>query len=290
MDKTVVLILLTCVLIAVIILRSQSGYTNTKEIPKIIWTYWNEDTIPPFINKCINNFRRFNPDWDVRIATINDVPDDLRSLQPQYQSDWVRLYKLKDHGGVWLDASIILTESLEWIRKRQQLNQTEGLMFYSVRHTVDKNFPVVENWCIAAVPKSETIKKWFEEYDYARRKHGNNGIAYIEELETRFGKPMKNKLMANIDWPDYLIAYICHQKVLQIDNLSYKLFSWEVDDKGPYIYQYNSGWNSYKTVKKLTEGPAPYTPKIVKLIGADRKFIHDDMKIHPDSIFGKYLE
>jgi hypothetical protein len=200
------------------------------------------------------------------------------------------LNKLKDEGGVWLDASIILTESLEWIRKRQKLNDTEGLMFYSARHTIDKKYPVVENWCIASVPKSPTIQKWFDEYDYARKKHGDNGIAYIEDLDERFGKPNAQKMLAKIDWPDYLIAYICHQKVLYMDGVNSQDFSWEVDNKGPYVYQYESGWNSYKTVKSLADQPAVFTPKMVKLIGADRKFIIDDMKPHPDSIFGKYLD
>ena len=289
MDKVVIILLLLVVLV-VVVLRRWSGYAEIKEIPKIIWTYWDSDDMPPFIKKCINNFKKFNPDWDLRILGKSELPEYIQSLIPQYQSDWVRLAKLKDEGGVWLDASIILTESLDWIRSRQQLNETDGLMFYSSRHTIDANYPVVENWCIAAVPKSETIQKWFEEYDYARKKHRNNGISYIEELTERFGKPLKDKMLAKIDWPDYLTAYICHQKVMYIDEVSSKMFSWEVDNKGPYIFQYQSGWNSYKTVKALSDAPALFTPKIVKLIGADRRFIDDDKKPHPQSIFGKYLD
>lgn len=289
MDK-VLIILLLVVLMVVLLFHRVSTYETPKEIPKIIWTYWDSDDVPSFITKCINNFKKYNPDWDLRVVKKSEVPDYMQKLKPQYQSDWVRLDKLRTEGGVWLDASTILTESLDWIRAKQTLNKTDGLMFYSSRHTIDQKYPVVENWCISAVPNSTTIQKWFEEYDYARKKHGNNGIAYIEELEERFGKPMKTKMLAKIDWPDYLIAYICHQKVLYIDGVKSSDFSWEVDNKGPYIYQYESGWNSYNTVKNLSEKPATFTPKIIKLIGADRQFIHDGMKVHPKSIFGQYLE
>lgn len=280
-------VLLTVIVICLVLFKCKSNFQ--KEIPQTIWTFWSSKEKPPLIQKCLANFKKFNPDWTINVMNLDDVPEELRSLTPQRQSDWLRLNRLKDYGGVWLDASIILTEPLEWVRKIQQNDNTDGFMYYSNRHTVDKDTPVIESWFIAAVPQSPTIQKWFEEFDYACRKHGNDGRAYINDLVQRFGKGLQKKLLANIDMPDYLSVYISHQKVINIDKISSKDFSWELDETGPYVYHIKNAWNSEKTVKNLIEEPARYEPKLIKLIGSDRHYIRDDMKVHPESIFGKYL-
>ena len=277
--------ILLAVAIVVLILISKP---KLKEIPKTIWTYWNDDKRPDFIDKCINNFRRQNPDWDVRVLNANDIPPELRSLTPQRQSDWVRLHKLKDYGGVWLDASIILTEPLEWMRQRQQSEGTDGFMYYSVRHTINPNYPVIESWCIGAVPQSETVHKWYEEFDWACRNFGNDGDAYIASLDERFGSNIKSKIVANTDWPAYLTVYLSHQKALHVDGMSAKDFSWDQDDTGPYIYHYKNNWNPRETLKALSERPAEYSPKMIKIYSHDRKYMKDGVA-HPESIFGKFI-
>jgi hypothetical protein len=286
--KTVVILVLLVVVLVLVILRQPSDYTS-KTIPKTIWTYWDDENIPPFIQKCLNNWKRFNPDYNIQILKKNSIPKELHGLSAQRQSDWIRLHQLRNFGGIWMDASVITTESLDWVRKQVYSQNAEGFMYYSTRHTVDENFPVIESWFIAAVPGSETISKWFDEFNFACREFGNDGDAYLRHLEEKYGSEMKKKIVANIDWPSYLTVYVCHQKVLHIDNVSPKRFLWADDASGPYIYHYNTLFLGHKTISALSEKPAEFTPKMVKLYGEDRRHIKDDAKLHPDSFFAKYL-
>jgi mannosyltransferase OCH1-like enzyme len=42
----------------------------------------------------------------------------VHTLTLAKRSDWVRLELLNRYGGIWLDASTILTESLAWVLAR----------------------------------------------------------------------------------------------------------------------------------------------------------------------------
>ncbi|MBN9324309.1 MAG: capsular biosynthesis protein, partial [Delftia acidovorans] len=39
------------------------------EIPKTIWTYWNQSGLDPFVQQCVDSWRRQCPDHQVIVVT-----------------------------------------------------------------------------------------------------------------------------------------------------------------------------------------------------------------------------
>ncbi|CAE8735606.1 unnamed protein product, partial [Polarella glacialis] len=68
-------------------------------------------------------------------------------------ADWLRLTLLADHGGIWLDSSIVLTPPLDLL-----VNRTAQL---SGVHLEDVLF---ETYFIASTRKGKIISRWREEY------------------------------------------------------------------------------------------------------------------------------
>jgi hypothetical protein len=75
------------------------------------------------------------------------------------RADLIRLSLLIEHGGVWMDASIYLTEGIDWIVDRMAAHAHPYAMFYDRRH------PHPENWFIAvAGPRDPTLIRWRERF------------------------------------------------------------------------------------------------------------------------------
>jgi hypothetical protein len=107
-----------------------------EKIPKKLWAYW--DSSPPrFIMDCHAGWKRYNPSYEVNLIT-NDtlsefisskLPENFNDVSSQARSDWIRLAVLKEHGGIWMDASTVVTGDLAYIHMRQESEKTEGFMF-----------------------------------------------------------------------------------------------------------------------------------------------------------------
>jgi hypothetical protein len=93
-----------------------------------IWIYWHqgEGHAPPIVRMCISSWKRKNPRWHVHVldrrslddyVSLSDEIDLSRSdLTMQKISNLVRLYLLRQHGGVWADATLFCAEPLDnWL-------------------------------------------------------------------------------------------------------------------------------------------------------------------------------
>lgn len=283
----VVLGLVTVILILVIFRRSTSGFQG--EIPKIIWSYWDDPNVPLLTQKCMENWKRMCPDYDIRLLNKTDVPEEYKHLTPERQSDWLRLDRIKTHGGVWLDATVFLTESLDWVQ-----GSGEALMFYQEAMAKDKRQRMYESWFIASVPNGAFITALFNEFDFACKTFGNDGDKYIEHLRTSYGNETTEDILQNIfrGLIGYLTIYVCIQKVLKIDGIDGKLVTGIPGESGPILYQTKHRWNHEAVVNDLL-GPWPTegVNKLVKLVREDRKHLQnrDWMNPHPESIVAKFL-
>ena len=80
-------------------------------------------------------------------------------------ADFIRMIILKNHGGIWLDASLYLNIPLDWIHWYQITNQSEYVGYKirscGVRHKRNNKIPIVENWFMACVPNSKFISGSF---------------------------------------------------------------------------------------------------------------------------------
>ena len=88
---------------------------------RIIWQYWAQgyDRVPDVVRKCLESIDWFAADYTiVRLTDANlvdylDVPDFIQEKREKmttaHYSDLLRLMLLKTYGGIWMDATILLT-------------------------------------------------------------------------------------------------------------------------------------------------------------------------------------
>lgn len=280
-------VLLVFLVVLLCLLSTRSNFQS--EIPKIIWTYWDDPNVPLLTQKCMANWKRMCPDYDIRLLNKTDVPAEYKNLTPERQSDWLRLDRLKRYGGVWLDATVILTESLDWVQGSGEVH-----MFYQEAMAKDPSQRMYESWFIAAVPNSTFITAVFNEFDFACKMFGNDGDKYIEHLRKNHGNEKTEDILQNIfrGLIAYLTIYVCIQKVLKIDGIDGNLVKGISGESGPILYQTKHRWNHDKVIEDLL-GPWPRegVNKLVKLVREDRKRLQnlDRLHPHPTSIISKFL-
>jgi hypothetical protein len=134
-------------------------------VPKIIWMYWHqgEANAPFVVKRCIESWRRHNPDWEMRIldaenagqyADITNVPD---GLGRRFYANLLRLRLLKDHGGVWTDATVYCHRPLDdWM----PLLTTTG--FFAPGHPGPGRW--VSSWFLISTPGHILATAWEESY------------------------------------------------------------------------------------------------------------------------------
>lgn len=282
-----VVVAILLILTVVLIFKSRSYFQG--EIPKIIWSYWDDPNVPPLTQKCMDNWKRMCPEYEIKLLNKSDVPDEYKDLTPERQSDWLRLERLKTHGGIWLDASVILTESLDWVQ-----GSGEALMFYQKAMAKDKDARMYESWFIASIPNGKFITALFNEFDFACRTFKNDGDKYIEHLKKNYGSEKVEDILQNMyrGLVGYLTIYICIQKVIKVDRINQSLITGLTSESGPLLYHKKHSWNHENIINDLTgPWPAEGVNKLIKLVGKDRKELdkRDWMHSHPKSIFSKFL-
>lgn len=91
---------------------------------KIIWQYWAQgyDDVPEVVRKCLDSVSQFADGYKViRLSDANlsdylDIPECIKEkrsvISLAYFSDLLRCLLLSTYGGIWLDATILLTSPI----------------------------------------------------------------------------------------------------------------------------------------------------------------------------------
>lgn len=246
-------------------------------IPKVIWTYWNTTTIPPTIQKCLQTWKRHNPHWEIRVITDENaamyMPEagvlNYKFIESsQRKSDVIRCCVLAEHGGVWADASIIMTGSLDYFASIQSRGGQEFLGYYLEGFTSDPRYPVIESWFFACVPRSRFVMNWRDAL-LSISKYGsiNDWLDYMRQ-KVDFQK---------ILWPDYLAIHIAAQYVLQTQmspNEIAKTMYLEKAEDGPLKYLTLNNWESEKALESLKH--ADHDGVLIKMRGGERAIVDNN--------------
>ncbi len=248
--------------------------TGTKdEIPHIIWSYWHSDDVPDVVLRCVDNWRKLNPGFQIHLLStstlqhhIADIPQNLELLNVPKQSDWIRLALLARHGGIWLDSSIFLTQPLDWVLERQQQERVDFLGYYLDRYTTDTQYPVIDSWFLAAPSACAFIQEWLERFT-SEVVEGNTEN-YLEKLRVsgRF-----EALAQKIGDPTYHTVHIVAQDVIQSRPGAHCLLLLRAED-GPYAFHAQSAWKRKRLFTRLLAHASPSpTPPLIKLRGGERR-------------------
>ncbi len=127
---------------------------------KTIWSYWNGN-IPLTVKMCIKSWKKYANDWEINIVTAEDIrsdkyliikPKNYNKLSETTKSDVIRLSLLYEYGGLWMDASVLLTEDINWLKSYTRYN------FFGFQL---KGKKYIENWFLFSnKPHSKYILKW----------------------------------------------------------------------------------------------------------------------------------
>lgn len=267
------------------------------EIPKIIWSYWQQAPAPELVAHCKANWQRYAPDHEVRMLFKEDVTQWLEpsainkifdSLPAYRQADWLRLQLLMRYGGIWIDASTILTQDLSWAHRLQQQHNTEYTGFYINAFTTRIEQPIVENWFMAAVAGSVFITDLAAEFDHAIQISESE---YLSELHKQ-GKieHVAQGLKANSQL--YLIMHVAASVLLDRNPKRYRLALMRAEDSALNFHA-TLRWRKRHLYARLALSPCPTrVPVLIKLRGCDRRVFEQGLArdwIYSGSFLAKYL-
>lgn len=118
---------------------------------RIIWQYWEQgldENTPPMVKTCLNSVLQHRGDYEVRVLTYEsikqyiDLPKFIykkyecnKAFRTAFFSDILRLYLLSAYGGIWIDATVYMTDRIphEWLN-------SELFMFERAQRPKDHEF------------------------------------------------------------------------------------------------------------------------------------------------------
>lgn len=259
---------------------------------KIIWTYWEGDTVPILVIKCIEKIRQLNPSY--KLVMLNQ--DNLSEYLPDFdckdvdmpianKTDLLRLELLYKYGGIWMDATVILNENLEWLNPLIEKNIYDCIAFKRDSSTIEPRFPVIESWFLCARSNSPFIKSWLDEL----RPLGEIGSQkFFVRLKERSDY---DKIRQNIDRPNYLLVYLTQQIVMQRDQ-DFNVYL-QSAEKTAFFYQESLNWDMRQmNIEFMIKTKRESVPSIIKLISGnaqDISFCYKHNLINKKSIVGEIL-
>ncbi|WP_349031871.1 capsular polysaccharide synthesis protein [Acinetobacter sp. 3657] len=244
-------------------------------IPKKIWMYWEGD-LPIIVEKCVEQLRSLHPSYEVFFLKPQDLIEfctiDFESIlykkaTPQQRSDLIRFNLLFLHGGIWLDASTIVYENLDWIQELIRKERTNCFAYYRKNNTTNMSYPVIETWLLASTQGNMFFKYWLEELWNAIELTPKGYIQNIADTQDN-----SHDLFQNIGRLEYLAVYVVCQKVMREYIPSMTLINC---DKNAFFYQVKNRWVKERTLIDFAINyPPKQHPKLLKLAAKERKILN----------------
>jgi hypothetical protein len=248
---------------------------NYNLVPRKIWTYWdNPDKIPKTVKMCMESWKKHNPDYEIVLLTKKNfkgyvtIPEEVRDHphfndSPQRFADLVRLYALEEHGGIWIDASVLVKKPFdEWLFPKY----AEFSGYYIKSYNVDDKYPVIENWFFACNKGSKFVKLWKKEFlEMGTFRQIQDYIDSRKKMGVDFSK-MRN--------PFYLAAYIAALKVIQVDKYPQDTLILRNSEEGPFRYLRDAMWYSEKALRLACINKEYQTP-ILKMRSDERNILEE---------------
>lgn len=197
---------------------------TSSEIPCTIYTYWHDlnNEKNEVVNRCIQSWKRHNPTYTICILNKESIKEYnlpiTDKMTPQFISDFVRLGVLAKHGGIWMDASVYLHASLDWVHTYQVKKSCE---FVGYEQSTGEGFPGIESWFFACIPQSQFIQDWKNEFFKSRTY--SSTASYITHIKRKIN-------LNHLYDPHYLCIYASAQVLVQKPH-SYSLYL--LDGNGP---------------------------------------------------------
>ncbi|KAJ3098405.1 hypothetical protein HDU97_004033 [Phlyctochytrium planicorne] len=214
-------------------------------IPKHIWTYWDdtEVEIPKTVSALMRRWQDLHPEYTFTLLYPDTVELHVSVRLPKNywlktmrkrRSDWARLAVLMEHGGVWLDAGVLLTgggKGLNDILNVAWEQQRETVVFYDKMRTkqvignganpngTDFLPQGIDPFFVASVPWGTFISAWFLEFNMAFRAF-HCETSYMSYLQISIRKQTFELVCGGREWDSQgdLALSVSGDKVLAYDS------------------------------------------------------------------------
>lgn len=243
-------------------------------IPRIIWVYWHQAELPPLVQVCLKNTHRLNPNFEIRVLrpeNLSDyiplLPEQIANVNIEKRTDWIRLFLLSTYGGIWLDSTIILTRSLDWVIEQQVKDRSEFVGFFIRSMTLRPQHPVLESWFLASAAGSPFVANWFRVFHEKVILEGTSN--YLASLRSR---GVYDRILQGITSPEYLAVHVACQEVLQ-EGPEHRL-SLTCAEESAYFYHEATRWRRSRLHNELLfKRAAGQLPTLIKIRGFDRRYL-----------------
>jgi Capsular polysaccharide synthesis protein len=198
---------------------------------KTIWLLWLQgwDTAPWLVKQVAESWEINNPDWNIEYVTLDNlhnyvhdidyIYDKTKEIEAPAKSDIIRLSLLKNHGGVWADATMLCMQPLStWAPEAVKY---AGLwMYHGNGDGMDANHGPA-SWFMISEKDSLIINKWKNACD-AYWQNRTNADSYFW-LDGLFRKLFESDLEFRNKWE--LAPHLYCESTGQAHALYYRIGS-----------------------------------------------------------------
>jgi len=258
----------------------QSNFESNFEsynLPKIIWSHWdNINTLPNFTKIKIEERNKKLYDWKIiflnntninEYINQNEYPENYDTLGIQHKADWIRLFLLKKHGGLWLDTGIIINSAndINKIYLDCVNNKSELSCFYYEGRMIDNNpYSYIENWFMLAPKNSKIINIWYDEFTLAIK------MGFYNYRLDNISKGVKAEHIYYYPTDTYLTMHAAMQKMIQLNMIDIqKIKLYRADDNMFKIHNI-CNWNNNCIKDIVKNDKSIENLPFIKLRGIDR--------------------
>eukprot|EP00927_Polykrikos_kofoidii_P042978 TRINITY_DN37034_c0_g1_i1.p1 TRINITY_DN37034_c0_g1~~TRINITY_DN37034_c0_g1_i1.p1 ORF type:complete len:359 (+),score=64.50 TRINITY_DN37034_c0_g1_i1:116-1192(+) len=225
--------------------RGASRGENSTLVPSLsstvrertIWAYWAQgaELMPAMFRMCVDTWKHHNLNWDIKVldrvsvydyVSKTDLPNKFDVLlSPQTASDCVRLALLARHGGVWLDVTILLRESLDDICWTDlQSNKISAAAFFHPHYgtTRFEGEDFVESWFLATRARNPFFLQWRDNMkELLHDRLDVNGVLHhplYNGLDLSGFDRLNAEFKAGFDFREYLAIHAMCHRILESDG------------------------------------------------------------------------
>lgn len=258
--------------------------STTHTIPNTIWIYWEQAEKSQFLQQCEKRIRQLNKTSTIFYLNKENLSEHLdqaflnqifkADISPTLRSDLIRLKLLYEYGGIWLDASIILNDSIENILQLEKRNCYELTCFYMETNWKNNypnaKYPIFESWFLATPKHSAYIKKWLD----LLLPVTETGVMNLAENLMTY--PFYEQIKRNFN-PYYYLVYTTQQIALFELNGEINIKAYCAENSAFYFQMQSytrNGYTHFSAFNELVTQSAEqftYLPKLIKFAHIDRQ-------------------
>ena len=286
--KYIIILIILFYFLQFIIYKEKDDFQNDYNLPKVIYSYWDNYESNELIQAFINNFKKkLSKNWEIIIISNNNIHkyvskdfiNKYKNLEPFRFSDFLRLELLKNNGGCWIDMTTIIIDGsfMDKFHNEITKNKSDVLLFEYKVKTLDKKYPYLENWFIMAPKNSKYILDLYTEFDKA---NSMGYYTYINKILIPNNINLTNTLGYN--GSTYLMQHaICHY-LLKINKYNIIIKSAE---ESMFKVQDLNDWDNVKIINYIYNNLQSNLQNnnllnlyAIKLVAKNRKGILDNNK------------